>query len=171
MLRTVYGSSKNRTTIDDDTWIEPGSRPILITDNDETVSCYENEFQSRCDSDTMNKVSYSCTSFFNGTDSYLLWYQELQKQAIFIPDSWTYQRADNNGQCRSMRLVNFYITETNRDSIKMIDTSNGDLLQNFENYGNVNVCYNSPEFILWHVRYYLDRFVQCLTLYGDGIHL
>lgn len=148
-----------------------GSRPIFVTDNDKSVSCYDNEFQSRCDSQASNKVAYSCTSFFNGTDSYLLWYQELQKQAIFIPDSWTYQRADNDGQCRNLPVINFYISETNRDSIKIVDMSNGEFLENFSEPGNINVCYNSPEFFLRHVRYYLDRFVQCLTLYGDGIKI
>lgn len=151
-------------------WIEKGSRPVYVTDNDKSVSCYENEFQSRCDSSS-DKVAYSCTSFFNGTDNHLLWYQELQRGAIFIPELWTYRRADNNGQCRRMQMINFYIDETSQDSIKTIDTTRGELLTNFPTDGMVNVCYRSPETNLRHVRYHLDRFVQCLTLYGDGIKI
>lgn len=169
-MYTIYGASTKRTTDENgNVWIEPGSRPIYITDNDQTVSCFENEFQSRCDGST-DKVLYSCTNFLNGTDYHFLWYQELQNQSIFVPTGWTYRRANNNGECR-MNMVNFYIEESNRDSVKYIDTSRGVLMTNFENSGIINVCYISPESNLRHVRYHLDTFVQCLALYSNDIHI
>lgn len=169
-MYTVYGASTERTVDEDgNVWIAPGSRPIYLTDNDRTVSCFENEFQSRCDGSS-EKVLYSCTNFFNKSDYHLLWYQELQTQAIFIPTSWMYRRADKNGNC-NMNMVNFYIEESNRDSVKYVDTSRGVLLGDFEFDGTINVCYISPESSLRHVRYHMDRLVQCLALYSNDINI
>lgn len=117
------------------------------------------------------KNTPSCVNFYNATDSYLFWYQHVQKHAIFVPDSWTYWRANRFGKCPLLPLVNFYISEENKVSIKLIDTKRGVNLSNYDQYGTINVCYQTPERSLDHLPKLLTRFVQCLVFYGSGLDL
>lgn len=169
----VWGTSVRTTDADGNVWIEIGSRPFKVSDNDPSVLCSDNEFQSTCSRDEVRQVSVtpSCMDFYNQTDSYLYWYQYVQKYAIFVPDSWTYWRANQNGLCPFLPIVNFYISEENKNSIKLIDSKRGVNLTNFDLYGTINVCYSTPERSLRHVPKLLTRFIQCLVFYGEGIDL
>lgn len=150
-------------------WITPGSRPLYVTDNDGSVMCSDNEFQSRCNNTDEQVSSFSCMNFYNATDNYLLWFQQLQNSSIFVPSGWVYIRANRFGECPQFDLVNFYMTEVNSLSVKSVDTTRGAQLENFDSPGIINVCYNSPEYPLVNVANHLDRFVQCLAQYGTGI--
>lgn len=110
-------------------------------------------------------------NFYNATDTFLYWYQEIQASAIFIPSSWTYWRANRNNRCPLLSMVNFYIIEDSKFSVKFVETKRGVNLTNFDLYGTINVCYKSPEPNLRHVPSVVTRFAQCLTLYGKGIDL
>lgn len=128
-----------------------------------------NEFQSRCNN-TNNKVyKYSCVEFRNASDSGLLWYQKIQQESIFIPSSYAFQFANRAGKCPLFDVVNFYIDEINQLSVKSVHTDQGSNLSYFQDDGVVNVCYRTPERYTYYVGPLLDRFIQCLTLYGDGI--
>lgn len=141
-----------------------------MSDNDKSVLCTQNEFQSRCNNSDTQVAQYSCTIFRNQTDNELLWYQELQKEAIFVPTYWQYLRANINGDCPSFQLVNFYVSEENSMTVKSVDMSRGAHLRNFDLDGTINICYISPLRFL-NIGRLLTRFNQCLTLYGDGIDL
>lgn len=151
-------------------WIKRGSRPLYVTDNDESVLCSMNEFQSRCNATTDKVFKYSCVEFRNASDSGLFWYQKIQQDSIFVPSTFAYRFANLNGECPSFEVVNFYIDEVNQLSVKSVATDRGEGLGYFQNPGVVNVCYRTPETYAYYVRPLLTRFIQCLSLYGDGLN-
>lgn len=128
-----------------------------------------NEFQSKCNNTGDQVFKYSCVEFRNATDTGLLWYQEIQKNSIFIPSDYEFQFANRRGLCPNFEVVNFYIDEVNQLSVKNVYTDRGSMLSYFQDEGVVNVCYRTPERFTYYIGPLLNRFIQCLTLYGDGI--
>ena len=108
-------------------------------------------------------------NYINATDSQLVWWQEVQRYAIFTPSDYIYWRANNKKNCPLFNMVNFYISETSRDSNKFIDFSRGVHLSNFELFGTLNICYSSPENTLNHLQDVFYTLINCVTLYGAGL--
>lgn len=164
-----YGMSKRTFDQYGNVFIDPGSRPYLATDNDPSIPCYQNAFQSRCNSSSEVQRRIACVNFINGSDSQLVWWQEIQRSAIFAPSDYIYWRSNSRFRCPLFGLVNFYISETSKNSNKIIDFSRGELLKNFDLFSTINVCYKTPEANFNHAPDVLFTLINCLTLYGDGL--
>lgn len=164
-----YGMSKRTVDQYGNVFIDPGSRPYLATDNDPSIPCYLNAFQSRCNSSSEVQRRIACVNFINGSDSQLVWWQEIQRSAIFAPSDYIYWRSNSRFRCPLFGLVNFYISETSKNSNKIIDFSRGELLKNFDLFSTINVCYKTPEANFNHAPDVLFTLINCLTLYGDGL--
>lgn len=164
-----YGMSKRTVDQYGNVFIDPGSRPYLATDNDPSIPCYLNAFQSRCNSSSEVQRRIACVNFINGSDSQLVWWQEIQRSAIFAPSDYIYWRSNSRFRCPLFGLVNFYISETSKNSNKIIDFSRGELLKNFDLFSTINVCYKTPEANFNHAPDVLFTLINCLTLYGNGL--
>lgn len=168
--------SERTLDIYDNIFIENGSRPYKATDNDRTVDCFRNQFQSACSMKVNIKLYYYkteqvyCTDFYNKSDSQLLWWQEIQRTAIFIPRSFVFFKANANGDCPLMNYVNFYISETTFDHMINVDVSRGYLLTDFSDFGLIYVCYKSIASTRNEIDNTLYTLMQCLSQYGDGLY-
>lgn len=156
--------------------IAPGSRPSSISDSDPTVSCFDNIYQKRCEYEVPSNTTvlrFQCVDFINDTDDGLLWWQEIQRTATFVPKRYVYRFANSQSDLCSLDYPNFYITYENRLTQVRVDPSRGYLLSQTYQPDTAYICVKTPQKYLTtvYLRSAIVTLLRCATHYGTGITL
>lgn len=173
--------------------IKPGSRPHSKLDSDQTVSCADNHYQTKCTNynatklsiakqynniyyvDRLTLVNYhderlSCVDFYNKSDGGLIWWQALRKP---MKSNYKYARLymDNTDpSCTTGKTIHFYISETALSSPKSVDWDDNWFMRTVKDPDVINICFSTlasklPDYYAENIVY---SFGYCLNHYGDG---
>jgi hypothetical protein len=175
---TAAPSNSSTTARPEYSTIAPGSRPRRITDSDPTVSCFDNIYQKRCEYEVPELrnstiLHFQCVDYLNATDNKLLWWQELQRTATFIPSKFVYRYVNPlTGLC-PIDYPNFFMSYENRLTQIRVNTKSGYLLT--QSY-TPNVAYFCIQTVnnritIANLRSAILTFLRCVTHYGTGIKL
>lgn len=145
------------------------------------MSCFDNIYQEKCkyEVDIATNVStilhYQCMDFYNETDMKYLWWQELQRNATFVPTRYVYYHGSPfTYDCVTDR-INFYMKHRGRYAAVMVDVSRGYLMKSW--FAAPNTLYfcvvSDPgeQLDVPSVVQALKVFTYCVTNYGTGIQV
>lgn len=142
------------------------------------MSCFDNVYQKKCDYEVKGLPKnltidhLQCVDFYNNTDQGHLWWQELQREATFIPRRYVYYLGNFVTSSCFSRNINFYYHYLGIYGSVRVDTDRGYRLSSTVDPDTVYICVLSD--IVPQTRNLVSgirMFLYCLSNYGTGITL